>query len=323
MKAVFIPHGVSVPVKTLCVDGLISGATATYSHWQGAVVPEELRHDLSTGIVLKAAADPERWLHAFEHVANNHVDVDGLLSMAVALHPELLEHETLLIDAAAYGDFNQYRSEAGARLALCLHQEMRRYAGQYGDGWERKACQEIPDQLSVLIKRSGEAQAERDAQIALIEERIRAIDNGEIDISGSDLLRVVSCPLQHGHHGNDCTDVHKFDDLPLWALNARIHPSAFQLLCLHDEHGTRYQLNAPGHSWAVTSDLPIVPWPDLRSVQVGLQGMEEQTVSWLCGEDARQLDFTCLLASADRHSKPAGSSLAVSDLLAALRPVLS
>lgn len=105
--------------RALAVDGLVSGATRSLSHWAGNATPVALKADTSTEIVLNHVAfgGADR----FELVVNNHYDTDGLLSVWCAMAgPAALEHRTSLIAAAEAGDFAAYPAERAVRLSLAL-----------------------------------------------------------------------------------------------------------------------------------------------------------------------------------------------------------
>jgi hypothetical protein len=103
----FVPFGSSAPHGSLAVDAGVTGAAATYSHWQGAqATPAQLLADTSTGILVRAAGDPRRWLDGFPVVCNNHIDADGLLAALFALRPDLAaRYGAVAIAAAEAGDF--------------------------------------------------------------------------------------------------------------------------------------------------------------------------------------------------------------------------
>lgn len=318
LKPLFIAEGQKAPELCLCVDGLINDATACYSHWEGAVSPAVLLHDLSTGIVLHAARDADTYLRPFEYVANNHVDADGILSMAIAMDPSLVEFEPLLLDAAAYGDFNHYRSEAGARLALRIHQAIAEIR-EVSTDWEQDVYESLTLRIRDFIQESTESDDERDAQIQRIEEAIAAMDAGTIQHTKHGRLAVFSCDAVHGHHANDVCSVSVADDLPLWALNTRAGAGQFILLALRTDVGTRYQLLAPTHSWAQTMDLPTVLWPDLNPLCHVLQEKEQAALQWISLPKSRDFDFTCILtATATNDATSVATSSIPQDELIAL-----
>lgn len=118
----FDPTLESTPV--ISVDG-IAPLGPNFSHWPGNRTPQELRHDLSTGIVLRWAAlpAPERAasLDGLDVVTNTHVDTDGILSVFVLQQPQVaLAHAPLLLEAARCGDFQTFTGDAGLALELTL-----------------------------------------------------------------------------------------------------------------------------------------------------------------------------------------------------------
>ena len=126
-----LSSGETAPAGALVLDGAAPGGAATYSHWQQApACPTELDADTSTGMALRAAADPGRWLGGFTWAVNDHVDADGLLSLAVACRPEVgRAHAAEILGAAEAGDFATWPGEAPFRLMLLIHQLMRNAKG--------------------------------------------------------------------------------------------------------------------------------------------------------------------------------------------------
>ena len=112
------------PGRTLYVDGTEAGFRSL-SHWPGNATPSALKRDLSTGIALAWAAcspaEREALTGPFEVVANNHYDTDGVLSVYGVLRPEeALEHEDLLLRAAATGDFARWTGRDALAVELAL-----------------------------------------------------------------------------------------------------------------------------------------------------------------------------------------------------------
>src|SRR5262245_20719896 len=67
------------------------------SHWVPKLTPARYKADTSTEICLNFVADPARE-RGFDLAVNNHVDVDGLLSLFVVSHAELaLAHRERLV----------------------------------------------------------------------------------------------------------------------------------------------------------------------------------------------------------------------------------
>jgi len=114
--------------RTLYCDGshdtaFRAGADLELSHWVPNRTPPQYKADTSTEICLRFVADPARE-RGFELALNNHVDIDGTLSLFVLAHGEaVLPHRERLVQAAAMGDFQAWGDEPAQRLAqaLALH----------------------------------------------------------------------------------------------------------------------------------------------------------------------------------------------------------
>lgn len=108
----------------LSVDGICPKGP-NLSHWPGNRTPAILRHDLSTGIVLRFAALPkkerEEFLQGVEIVSNNHYDTDGFLSLWAALNPEkALRVSQPLLQAAEAGDFSVAPTPEAVKLDMIV-----------------------------------------------------------------------------------------------------------------------------------------------------------------------------------------------------------
>ncbi|NRA37938.1 MAG: hypothetical protein HRU15_07350 [Planctomycetes bacterium] len=314
-QALFIDEGVTAPENCLCVDGVIPGAAACYSHWLDASddCPQELRHDLSTGMVLRAAESPEKYLDSYAVVANNHIDADGLLSMAVACDPSLIEYRELFLSAAAYGDFTHFTSEAGARFALCLHQYIVR-AMEEGGAWQQACVDMVVPQMRKIIQESILPNPDRDQQVERILKCKRSLNLGIIALEHHENLSLVSTMYKSGHFMEGPTTVNQEDDIPPWALWDMVPHDAYQLLCLNNVNGTAFQLDGPRHAWAKTWDLPQLEYADFSAVRDQLQAMEKNDVTWLSRPQTADIGFVCGLASANMS----GNALAQSSLDVAL-----
>lgn len=101
-------HDIDADHPCVVVDARHPEAAATLSHWRGAPVPDGLRADTSTEIVLNAikVAHPSIRL---PYVSNNHFDVDGCLGIWALMYPHLANrHNEVLKQAALIGDFREY-----------------------------------------------------------------------------------------------------------------------------------------------------------------------------------------------------------------------
>ena len=89
------------------------------SHWIPNATPADFKADTSTEICLRYVAAPGT--ADIDLVINNHVDVDGVLSTFVLLHPEIsLQHRATLIEAASMGDFGGWGDTEARHLAQSL-----------------------------------------------------------------------------------------------------------------------------------------------------------------------------------------------------------
>ncbi len=289
----FVPAGAMAPIDALAIDGAVPGARAVYSHWQGDhTTPAELQADTSTGMLVRAATDPDRWLAPFAGVVNNHVDADGLLSLLAACRPGLaVRHAPLLIAAATTGDFTVWTGERPFDLVLRLHQLIRGLQAG-GPGWEQRCLEAAVAAGDDLLGGSWPGEDERRAAIAQAVAAIAQPPAIRIDAD----LAVVTWERRRGHRSDGFLTVYEPDDLPLLALSTRIPPHCFQLLCEGTAEGAVIVLDAPRHSWARTVDLPTVPWPDLASLAAELRAAEP-ALAWCARPAAAETGFTCLLAS--------------------------
>jgi hypothetical protein len=322
----FLTAGERPGPRSLGVDGALAGCAEVYSHWRDArPTPSELAGDTSAEILLRAAADPTRWLDRFDDVCNDHVDADGLLAMAIACRPEAaLPHRELLIGAAEAGDFDAWPGEVSFRLTLRLHQLVRDEKAK-GSGWEQRCCDAAVDHLTELIADSARPDPERDAEVALVLDAKRRIERRDgIAIDGDERLRVIRWRSRLGHAPNAFMAVHQPDDLPSWALSAALPADRCQLLAMEDEGGTTFLLDSARWSWARTTRRPTVPWPDLSLMARSLQTREPVGgCTWLALPASRRVGFVCLLASSDGGERAAPSRLGVDAVVGAIRAALA
>ncbi|MGZ4163583.1 MAG: DUF6687 family protein, partial [Tumebacillaceae bacterium] len=98
-----------VSVKTIFADGSADktfreGVDMELSHWLPNRTPAEYKADTSTEICMNfvAAQSTEGW----DLAINNHLDVDGVLSIFTLVHSEFaLKHRDTIVGAAQMGDF--------------------------------------------------------------------------------------------------------------------------------------------------------------------------------------------------------------------------
>ncbi len=313
------------PADTLIVDCARTDGTATWSHWPDAPeLPLAWRADTSTGQVLRIVAQDPGQLDAFAWVANDHLDVDGVLAVACACRgPAILEHAALLEAAAECGDFTAWVDEKAIRLCWHLHQIIGDEQAA-GDNWQNRCLQRITKNLLEIIDASVTADVQRDAAwqcISAARARVRARSGVAVEHLG-DLVSVLWQRGEHGHAWDAYLGVPSHDDLPTLALAGHWPDTCFRLAGEQSAAGTTYVLDAPGHSWAATVQRPRVRWPNLDRAALRLQAVETAQCRWVTRPQAAQISFVGQLATIDTQGRPAASALPLATVAAACREAL-
>lgn len=315
-----LSSGETAPAGALVLDGAAPGGAATYSHWQQApACPTELDADTSTGMALRAAADPGRWLGGFTWAVNDHVDADGLLSLAVACRPEVgRAHAAEILGAAEAGDFATWPGEAPFRLMLLIHQLMRNAKGD-----KQRCVDDLVARFPEVIAEAPQSDTQRDASVAqVLAVRTRLANRQGFAIEQLGDLVTIVWERVIGHAWDQFGEVDRRDDLPVWALGGMFPDTAFQLLAERQADGTTYVLDAPRHSWARTVVRPMVRWPDLTRAQRRLNGLDSGRCRWVIRPEALRVGFVAQLASVDERGLPACSGQPLPTVASAIREAL-
>jgi len=108
--------------RHLVVDGAPRPNSAmVLSHWPISPTPAGLWRDLSAEIAYAYLLDEDAWDHSADVVTNDHLDVDGLISLYFLTNPErAIERAELLVEVARVGDFGVVRSSRAAEIAWIL-----------------------------------------------------------------------------------------------------------------------------------------------------------------------------------------------------------
>jgi hypothetical protein len=116
----YVPVGLLAGWRHVIVDGAPRGGTVcTLSHWPGTPTPEELWHDVSAGIVLRALERAAPWPDDVEAASVDHYDADGVIALALLCVEGLAaDHGTLLVEAARVGDFGVVTDRRAALVAF-------------------------------------------------------------------------------------------------------------------------------------------------------------------------------------------------------------
>lgn len=126
-----IDHGSSRPdaERILFCDGTEESAfrpktDLELSHWRPNRTPAEYRAGTSTEICFRFLDNPRPW--DWTAAVNNHVDVDGILSVYALVHSgHALAHRQTIIEAAEMGDFWGWGEPPAQRLFQGLTQLMK------------------------------------------------------------------------------------------------------------------------------------------------------------------------------------------------------
>ena len=247
-------------------DTYREGVDLELSHWIPNRTPAAFKADTSTEICV-------RFVQAGNHedydlVVNNHVDVDGVLSTFVLIHPEpALRHRATLIQAAQMGDFGDWGEAAAQRLfqgLICLIDDLRRRGTASHEIYLR--C--FARTHEVL---AGRQFAECEAGLQALNSSVELIDTGAIarePVSGHFTHYRVPRRLADGNIER-ALYVPPFNE-PLSAkallhqqARARLDGDGVHLVSVETAAGWYYDLWYPGYTWADT----VTRWrpPGVRS----------------------------------------------------------
>jgi hypothetical protein len=303
------------------------------SHWVPNRTPERWAADTSTEICLRFASDPPE--ERYDLAINNHVDVDGMLSVfALVESPLALAHRDTVVGAAEMGDF-----AAGVdRRAFRLAQELTLLMVEARDaGWEPRQTYEVAFKVvsSVLAGRHAEApsvtsgwkQIERGHErIAGGEVRVEQVEDHLVSyvlpsLEAPELERALQVPPF-----NALVD----DSVWLWPhTRNRDHGESVQLVSIPTTHGYFHDCWLPGYIWADTPRRWRVPglrstgssnvWridhaPLSRAVEA-LQRSEENVGRWILADELTPFrallgrGFPVVTSFCDDRGRPAISAL--------------
>jgi hypothetical protein len=116
----FVEYAASAAAPNVVVDGSPNESTVLLlTHWPGYAQPERTGADLSAQMAYRFVRDGRQ--PGADVVTNDHFDQDGLVAMLPFVDPTAaFEHEALLIDVAAAGDFATYRHRDAARACMAI-----------------------------------------------------------------------------------------------------------------------------------------------------------------------------------------------------------
>lgn len=312
------------------------------SHWRPNLTPAEYRAGASTEICFRFLDNPRpgHWTAA----VNNHVDLDGILSVYVLVHSDHAQaHRRTIIQAAEMGDFWGWGEPPAQRVFQGITHRM-------VQGGEPQAIYvDVFRRIPGLIDGTDPAVADIEESLAPLRESIKLIQQGtirrqEID----DRLTHYVMPLSvAGEDDNRVSYVPEFNEaispkMLLWP-QARACWDAERVCLVSIERGKGWfhELWFPGYLWADTQGKWLVPgvrYHDgmsryaiqndrLTAAFEQLQQMEPGAGKWSLGGtifpfgDALQEKFPLVGRFLDERGQPGTSSLPPEQVARALEGV--
>ncbi len=313
------------------------GVDLELSHWVPTTTPARWAADTSTETALRFLLDPPADADGYGLVVNNHVDVDGMLSVFVLAHPDIaLAHRAVLVGAAESGDLAGWADWPAFRLA----QELTLLMVGPGGGRDpmevyREAFALVPrvladDHPAPDVVRRGWDLVSVDAGGEVVGPRLVAFRQEDVDWERG--VRVPSF--------NALVD----DSVAAWPhARARHHAEALHLVSTRGVGGWAHDLWLPGYVWAHTPDRwrpPVIEGPTssntwrvrteaLAAAMDGLAAAERAPGTWAAAAEVDPFSalpgrgFPVVVSFVAARGAPAPSSLDPDEVLAHLAPALA
>ena len=238
------------------------------SHWKNNRTPEKYAGDTSTEICMNFVEVNMEKEVPFDLVVNNHLDVDGLLSVFTLLHSDIaLRHRNTLIQAAEIGDFWSYGSEK----AFLLFQAVTLLFNEEKD--KKTDIQEIYrkciDETIYILENDNSRIVGSEAAFKIISEEENRLKSGEIireiindrlvhyHITGEEVKKNIALPTFNGIIRDNIT-LHR-------QVRNKLDSERIQLISIEGKKGYYYQLFYPGYIWAITSNLWRPPYHEIKN----------------------------------------------------------
>ena len=230
------------------------------SHWRPNRTPAEYRAGTSTEICFRFLDNPQsgKWTVAI----NNHVDVDGILSVYVLVHSDhALAHRQTIIEAADMGDFWGWGELPAQRLFQGLTRLMN--SGEEGKEIYAEAFRRIPG----LIDGTDPECSQIEESLAPLQAGNELVERGRITRSlvGHRLAHYVVPLAVVGDDDARASYVPDFNEAIsenaiLWPhVRARHDDERVCLVSVERTNGWFHDLWFPGYLWADTEGKWLVP----------------------------------------------------------------
>lgn len=289
-----IPFRIATETPTepvISVDGALGAPGLELSHWPGNRTPQDLRHDLSTGVALNFAALPpsEKARHSEGCMAlvNNHYDTDGCLAALAVLQPAwALAHQTELLAAAAAGDFFRPTTEASLMLDAAITNLANPGRSDLDLEGLGEADRHQAASLAAFERIPGwiEGAMEDDAPLFTPELAAWRADKGDLDLALHDDLPHLDFSVWTGAFDQPCSRAPGNPFEPgrhaLWGCS----PADRLLVLSSGAAGTRVRFLLSTASWFDLETRTTHPRPDLVALAEELNSLEgcqaSDTICW-------------------------------------------
>lgn len=230
------------------------------SHWRPNLTPTEYRAGTSTEICFRFLDNlrPGLWTVA----VNNHVDVDGILSVYVLVHSEHAQrHREIIIAAAEMGDFWAWGELASQRVFQGITHLMWR------GGKAREVYAEAFQRIPALIDGSDPQLPEIDASLAPLSRGCQLVEQGAIarNVIDQRLAHYIVPRAIVPHEDSSVAYAPEFNEAIssnaiLWPhVRARWDTERVCIVSVERPGGWFHDLCFPGYLWADTEGLWRVP----------------------------------------------------------------
>lgn len=233
------------------------------SHWVNNRTPKEYIGDTSTEICLNFVEKNKNTDIQPDLAVNNHIDVDGLLSVFTLIHSELaIKNRKLLVETAEIGDFWGY----GGLMAFYLCNEITKIFDEEKENGtdiqdiyskcidkvkhilENENSDTINDSKTTEIVIKSESELKKSVKREPINERFVHFQISDISL------------LQHSKFNELVEDTRTY--FPHY-LN-KLDKEKVHLISLNSPNGTFYQLYNPSYLWAITKNLWRPPFYEIK-----------------------------------------------------------
>lgn len=294
------------------------------SHWIPNSTPFKYKAGTSTEICMKFCQKNLNKLNSYDIVINNHLDVDGILSIYTIMHPEkALKHKTMIEQASHMGDFWAHGLDDAQNLFLAITE-------YYQERLSRN------EDINIIYKNSFEIISKilegnyslsqkvlQAKEILLHSDRLLLGKDCTIQVHGKILVSIQVSKELHSKFPNQLESHAKFnefitDRLVIWPQSVNKHfNQKIKLLIVSTTQGFLYDLYYPSYMWADTVNLWVAPdiKQALHAVEM-LQKMEKNPGTWYLNDNlwpfsSKQINkvFPIVLSFVDSNFNNISSSL--------------